>query len=140
MFIVFNDLVKFGKLSFLVFSKFFHDEGLCVNCIAHLLLEFLDRGLHPMSVIKSWLNVFLFQLKFDLGPYLANLKMRVHLDDFHLLLFMSVQIVFVKADAVQNAKNNEPNIIFLDLLFDSVNQICLHTCFSQVLKIGLFLL
>lgn len=93
-----------------------------------------------MSVIKSWLNVFLFQLKFDLGPYLANLKMRVHLDDFHLLLFMSVEIVFVKANAVQNAKNNEPDVIFLDLLFDSVNQICLHTSFSQVLKVGLFLL
>lgn len=47
--------------------------------------------------------------------------MRVHLNNLHLLLLVCIEIVFVESDPVQDAKNNEPDIILLDFFFDSVN-------------------
>lgn len=130
LFVVFNDLIKFRKLALLILSKLFHNQSLCIDSVRHLLLELFNWCLHPMSVIKCWLNILLFKLKFDLWPNFTNFEMRVHLNDFHLLLLVSVQIIFIESNSVQNAENYESNIVLLDFFFDSVDQICFHSCLS----------
>lgn len=86
-----------------------------------------------MFVVFGWLDVLVFELKSNLGPYFANFEVWVHLDDLHLLLFMCVQVVFVETNPVKNAENDQPDVVLLNFFLDPVDQVSLHTCFSQVL-------
>lgn len=137
LFIIFDNLVEFGKLSLLIFSELLHNKCLSIDCVTHLLLELLNWSFHPMFIIECWLNVYLFELKFDLRPDFAYFEMWIHLDDLHLLLFMSIQIIFVEADSIQNTEDNQPDIIFFNLFLDSVNKISFHSSLGQIFKICL---
>lgn len=119
--IVFNHLVELRQLSLLILSELLHDEGLCVNTVAHLFLKLFNRSLHPVLVVEGRVDFLLFEMQPDLGPDFSDLEVRVHLDDFHLLLFLGVEVVLIEADSVQDAENDQADVVLLDLFLDSVD-------------------
>lgn len=86
-----------------------------------------------MLIVEIRLYFLLLQLHFDLTPNLAHFEVRVHLYNFHLLLFMCVEIIFVEAYPVEYAKYDEPDIVLFDLLFDPIDKVGLHASFREVL-------
>ncbi len=92
-----------------------------------------------MLVVLCRLDILTFELELDLRPDLSNLEMRVHLHNFHLLLFMRVQVVLIKSNPVKNAKNDESDVVLLHLLLDPIHQVSLHACLGQILQVSLFL-
>lgn len=105
----------------MILSELLHDEGLCVNTITHLFLKLFNRSLHPVLVVEGRVDFLLFEMQPDLGPDFSDLEVRVHLDDFHLLLFLCVEVVLVEAYSVQDAENDQTDVVLLDLFLDSVD-------------------
>jgi hypothetical protein len=120
LFIMPNDLIKLVELSLLVFVKLSHDELLCIGAIVHLLLKLLNGSLHPVLVIFSWTDLLLLQLPLDISPNLPHLEVGIHLDYLEFLLLVGVQIISCESYSVKNRKNNQSNIILLDLLTNSI--------------------
>ena len=53
-----------------------------------LLSCLLDAGLHPVTVVTSWLEVCVLELFLDVSPDFSVLEVRIELNDFyHLLLW-----------------------------------------------------
>ncbi len=74
-----------------------------------------------MFIVLGWFDIFIFELKPDLGPDFTNFEMRVHLDDLHLLLFVCIKIVLVKTNPVKNAENDQSYIVLLNFLLDPID-------------------
>jgi hypothetical protein len=132
---VFDDLVKFGQLGFLIFIELFHDEFLRIGAVVHLLLELFDGGLHPMFVIFSRRDVLLLQLLLDVSPDLAHFEVRIHLNHFQFLLLISIEVISGESHSIQNRKYDQSDIILLDLLSDPIHQISLCSGFSQIFQV-----
>jgi hypothetical protein len=58
------------------------------------------------------------ELLFNITPDLADLEVRIHLDDLNLLLLISMQIILRKACPVKNTKHDCSQIVLCHLLFN----------------------
>jgi len=58
-----------------------------------LFSRLLDAGLHPVSVITSWLEIRVFELFLDVSPDFSVLQVRIELNDFYHLLLGGSQFV-----------------------------------------------
>lgn len=77
---MFDDLIEGIQFALLILIELFHNQLLSVCAIIHLLLKFLYRGLHPVSVIFCCVQFLTLELHFNVPPYLSHLEMRIHLD------------------------------------------------------------
>lgn len=133
--VVLDHLVKLRQLGLLILIELFHDQLLGVDAVVHLLLELLDRGLHPMLVIFSRSYVVLLELLLDVAPNLAHLEVRVHLDHLQLLLLVGIKVVSGEAHTVEYRKYYQSDVILFHLLSDPIDQVSLGPGFSQIFKV-----
>ncbi len=130
---MFDDLVKFVQLDFLIFVELFHDEFLCIDAVVHLLLKLFDRGLHPMLVVFSWGYLLLLKLLLNVSPNLAHFEVGIHLNNFQFLLLVSVEVVSGESHSIKYREDDQSDIILLDFLSDPIHQISFCSGFSQIL-------
>jgi hypothetical protein len=140
LFVVLYYLIKFAQLILLVFLKLFHYQSLGIYAVVHLLFELLNWSLHPMLIVEGRVSLIMRQLQLYLTPYLSHLEVWVHLNNLHLLLLVGIQVILVKSYSVKNAENDQSYVILFNLFFNSINQISLHSCFSEVLQKSLLFL
>lgn len=130
-----DHLVKLGQLGLLILIKLLHDQLLGVDAVVHLLLELLDRSLHPVLVVLRWSDVLLLELLLDVAPDLAHLEVRVHLDHLQLLLLVGIEVVSREPHSVEDGEYYQSDVVLLHLLSNSVHQVSLSARLSQILKV-----
>ena len=139
LFVVLDHLVEFWQFAFLVFTEFFHNQGLGLDAVVHLFFELFNGSFHPVFVVEGWFQIFLFELESDLGPYFSDFEMGIHLHNFHFLLLLGIEIIFVEPDSVQDTENNKSDIIVFHLIFDSVDEVGFHAGLGEIFEVGLLL-
>ena len=68
----------------------------------------------------------LSEFPLDVGPDLANLEVRVHLDDLDLLLLRGEELVLVEARSVENREHLRAQVVPLNFLLYLADEVGLR--------------
>jgi len=132
LFVMLDNLVKFGEFGLLVFVELLHNESLRVNAVVHLLVKLLKGSCHPVTVVVSCLNPFLLHLLSDLAPDLSHLEVRVHLNHLQLLLFVGCEVVACESYSIQNGKDDQSHVKGFHFFSNPIHKVCLGSSLSKI--------